>query len=182
MLKTFDDIFIFFKEVCSIKDKKVTCGIWLSESEFILPLRHKVRDFLEQDENVVSIKNTSNHIFISFKTGSALEILSASNTCRGKRFFLSAYDNNINTDLIDTIIKPCAFADFYPIDFSMENIFYYKDKCNYCICKTCAVAQVNGGAPGCGDCKNCDLTDGCRSCNDYYNIEPIKNLNKENGE
>lgn len=47
-----------------------------------------------------------------------------------------------------------------------------RNKCHYCICKTCAIAEVNGGAPGCGNCKNCDLTDGCRSCNEYYNPEP----------
>lgn len=56
----------------------------------------------------------------------------------------------------------------------MEN---NRNKCHYCICKTCAIAEINGGAPGCGDCKNCDLTDGCRSCNEYYNLEPnIKDI------
>ena len=48
----------------------------------------------------------------------------------------------------------------------MEN---NRNKCYYCICKTCAIAEVNGGAPGCGNCKDCDLTDGCRSCNEYCN-------------
>lgn len=47
-----------------------------------------------------------------------------------------------------------------------------REKCHYCICKTCAIAEVNGGAPGCGNCRDCDLTDGCRSCNEYYNPEP----------
>lgn len=59
----------------------------------------------------------------------------------------------------------------------MEN---NRNKCYYCICKTCAIAEVNGGAPGCGNCKDCDLMDGCRSCNEYYNPDLIKNLNKEN--
>lgn len=54
----------------------------------------------------------------------------------------------------------------------MEN---NRDKCHYCICKTCAIAEINGGAPGCGNCKDCDLTDGCRSCNEYYNLVPIRN-------
>lgn len=47
-----------------------------------------------------------------------------------------------------------------------------RNKCHYCICKTCAIAEVNGGAPGCGNCEDCDLIDGCRSCNEYYNPEP----------
>lgn len=28
-------------------------------------------------------------------------------------------------------------------------------KCNHYICKTCLIAEVNGGAPGCGDCYRC---------------------------
>jgi hypothetical protein len=59
----------------------------------------------------------------------------------------------------------------------MEN---NRNKCYYCICKTCVIAEINGSAPGCGNCKNCDLTDWYRSCNEYYNTDPIKNLNKEN--
>ena len=50
------------------------------------------------------------------------------------------------------------------------------DKCNHCICKTCAIAYVNGGAPGCGDCIKCIANDfdlQCKSCNDYYNSSPI---------
>lgn len=38
----------------------------------------------------------------------------------------------------------------------MEN---NRDKCYYCICKTCAIAEINGGASGCGNYKDCDLTD-----------------------
>lgn len=46
------------------------------------------------------------------------------------------------------------------------------NKCDYCICKTCAIAEVNGGAPGCGDCYNCmkkDYRDMTNHCNEYYN-------------
>jgi hypothetical protein len=47
--------------------------------------------------------------------------------------------------------------------------------CEYCICKTCAIAETNGGAEGCGDCYSCKRTnysDRCTNCNEYYN--PIK--------
>lgn len=170
MLKTFDDIFTFFKEVCSMKNMRVICGIWINRGELTSSLRQKVQDLLKTDKNIVSINNTSNHIFISFKTGCALEILPINNNCRGKRFFLSAYDNDIDIELINTIIKPCTFKYFSLVVFSMKDT-----KCNHCICKTCAIAEINGGAPGCGNCKDCDLTDGCRSCNKYYNPEPIRN-------
>lgn len=30
-----------------------------------------------------------------------------------------------------------------------------KKFCYHCICKTCLLAEVNGGAPGCGDCYKC---------------------------
>ena len=96
----------------------------------------------------------------------------------GVRCHFCFYDSSIDKDFLYGVIFPCA--NTYPgirLPFDIQKL---EDKCYQCICKTCAVAQINGGAPGCGNCKDCDLTDGCRSCNDYYNIEPIKNLNKEN--
>lgn len=51
------------------------------------------------------------------------------------------------------------------------------EKCNHCICKTCVIAAVNGGAPGCGDCIDCmsrDYEFQCTHCNDYYNPTPVK--------
>ena len=51
------------------------------------------------------------------------------------------------------------------------------DKCAFCICKTCAIAESNGGAPGCGNCDICLGTPnqrGVTSCSDYYNPEPRK--------
>lgn len=49
-----------------------------------------------------------------------------------------------------------------------------RNKCHYCICKTCAIAEINGGAPGCGNCLNCNYTTGCQSCEYYYNPTPIQ--------
>lgn len=48
-------------------------------------------------------------------------------------------------------------------------------KCNFCICKTCALAQSNGGAEGCGNCELCLGTPNQRQvncCNEYYNPMP----------
>lgn len=55
-----------------------------------------------------------------------------------------------------------------------------KKFCHHCICKTCLLAEVNGGAPGCGDCYKCS-NEGynlfCQSCSDYYNCDSAKGMN-----
>lgn len=50
------------------------------------------------------------------------------------------------------------------------------NKCDYCICKTCAIAQTNGGAEGCGNCEDCKVTNQkpVNMCTDYYNPEKKK--------
>ena len=58
-------------------------------------------------------------------------------------------------------------------------------KCDKCICKHCAIAQINGGAPGCGNCSEC-INDTSQkyinSCNDFYSVKEnnvtYKKLNK----
>ena len=55
-----------------------------------------------------------------------------------------------------------------------------KNLCNNCICKTCAIAEVNGGAPGCGDCYDCMnsgvYSNHCNSCMEYYNTDNAKGM------
>ena len=51
------------------------------------------------------------------------------------------------------------------------------DKCNFCICKTCALAYYDGGAPGGGDCWMCEglpEEKGVTSCPEYYNADKRK--------
>ena len=51
-----------------------------------------------------------------------------------------------------------------------------KKYCNHCICKTCAIAYVNGGAEGCGDCDFCKSHEYHwfnNECKDYYNPKKI---------
>lgn len=46
--------------------------------------------------------------------------------------------------------------------------------CSHCICKTCLIAERNGGAPGCGDCYEClnnNYSWFCNNCPDYYNTD-----------
>lgn len=51
--------------------------------------------------------------------------------------------------------------------------------CHHCICKTCLLAEVNGGAPGCGDCYKCSNERYKlfrQSCWDYYNCDSAKGM------
>lgn len=41
------------------------------------------------------------------------------------------------------------------IEIQKELEHNIKKFCHHCICKTCLIAEVNGGAPGCGDCYKC---------------------------
>ena len=90
----------------------------------------------------------------------------------GLKSFMARYnfvfwDKLLKSPVVNEIIKPCAI-----LSPGVMLSLHFREKCNYCICKTCAIAEINGGAPGCGNCKDCDLIDGCRSCNEYYNPEP----------
>lgn len=59
-----------------------------------------------------------------------------------------------------------------------------KLKCDNCICKTCLIAQSNGGAEGCGNCQEClfdNTQENCTNCSEYYNPNPrfdIKRLER----
>ena len=65
------------------------------------------------------------------------------------------------------------------IEIQKEQEHNIKKFCHHCICKTCLIAEVNGGAPGCGDCYKCS-NEGyslfCQSCRDYYNYDSAKGM------
>lgn len=66
------------------------------------------------------------------------------------------------------------------IEIQQEHEYNVKKFCHHCICKTCLIAKVNGGAPGCGDCYKCS-NEGynlfCQSCREYYNCDSAKGMN-----
>ena len=87
---------------------------------------------------------------------------------------------------MDKIIKEIdELLELYTISevkTEIDNHFMYdiSGYCQHCICKTCAIAEVNGGAPGCGDCFKC-AKDGkysyfCNSCKEYYNTDEPSGL------
>lgn len=65
------------------------------------------------------------------------------------------------------------------VEIQKEHESNIKKFCHHCICKTCLIAEVNGGAPGCGDCYKCQ-NEGyklfCQSCWDYYNYDSAKGI------
>lgn len=69
-------------------------------------------------------------------------------------------------------------------NLEIQNAYQYNVKkfCHHCICKTCLIAEVNGGAPGCGDCYKCQ-NEGyklfCQSCFDYYNCDSAKGMTSD---
>lgn len=66
------------------------------------------------------------------------------------------------------------------VEIQKELEYNIKKFCHHCICKTCLIAEVNGGAPGCGDCYKCS-NEGynlfCQSCFEYYNCDSAKGMN-----
>lgn len=65
------------------------------------------------------------------------------------------------------------------VEIQKEHERNIKKFCHHCICKTCLIAEVNGGAPGCGDCYKCQ-NEGYKlfrqSCWDYYNCDSTKGM------
>lgn len=50
-------------------------------------------------------------------------------------------------------------------------------KCQYCLCRDCKLAFSNGGAPGCGNCEECQGTPNQKPvgiCNEYIHDEKAK--------
>lgn len=164
MFNTFEQIFKLFENICLHVDEPITCIIWVSKQNFVC-----IRDFIKRENTADHCKYSQYDIFLFYNRKSIL-ITTPDEDRRGYRCQFSAYDDTIDLESINNIIRPTCL-DFTSKSFHIER----KNKCNHCICKTCAIAQINGGASGCGNCKDCDLTDGCRSCNEYYNLEPIRN-------
>lgn len=77
-------------------------------------------------------------------------------------------DNEYFTEeKFDRLVKAVEESGYLLTEKEMNTL-----PCSHCICKTCLIAERNGGAPGCGDCYQClDNSYGwfCNSCPDYYN-------------
>lgn len=155
---------------------------------------YKFGIFIHEDNWEVFYKYLSQHLGISLNSLSRIEITenfiflqnkkskmfiykihdSTSHIC-GQRYNFIFSHELLKSPIVNEIIRPCA-----TLSPGVMLSLHFREKCNYCICKTCAIAEINGGAPGCGNCKDCNLIDGCRSCNEYYNPEPIRRNKNDN--
>lgn len=104
MFSTFEDIFRFFQDACNGNTKNLSCCIWIKSKDIISSLRDRIDNWIIS--TVKEFKSTSNMIRITFVNGSYIDILPPSSSVRGRRYFLSAYDNNIDLTTINNIIKP----------------------------------------------------------------------------
>lgn len=41
------------------------------------------------------------------------------------------------------------------------------EACQHCICSVCLIAETNGGAPGCGNCRGCKGENPCNNCKEF---------------
>lgn len=171
----FNKILDFFIDVCRIPNRKLKCAIWLNSTDITEYLKNKIyKRITNIKDDIIDIITTHSNIRIVFKTGSTITILAADvTTARGYRFHLSAYKYNINNYLVQSMIIPMSIWGFRPLSFRDNN-------CEHCICKTCSLAYINGGAEGCGNCYDCDSECGINSCKDYYNPIPVQEDKNDN--
>lgn len=174
-LNGFNKILDFFIDVCRIPNRNLSCAIWLNSTDITEYLKNKVcKRITNIKDDIIDITTTRNNIRIIFKNGSTITILAADAiTATGYRFHLSAYKYNINDYLIQSMIIPMSTLGFPPLSFRDSN-------CDHCICKTCSLAYINGGAEGCGNCYECDSECGINSCKDYYNPIPVQEDKNDN--
>lgn len=163
IFNNFEQIFNFFQNICINTSEPIKCAIWIKKEDL-----DKVRRIIKKNDlSKCSVyRYNQNVISITYKTGSKIDILAPSENTRGLRYTFSVYDATIDDELVNYTIKPTSASGFPPRSF-----FFKRDKCNHCICKTCALAYENGGAEGCGNCLKCDLMEGCTSCREYYNTD-----------
>lgn len=168
MFDNFEQIFNFFQNICMNADELIKCAIWIKKEDF-----KELKRIIEKNNLSKCYRCSHSIISIRYETGSKIDFLTPTEYTRGLRYSFSAYDATIDNDFIRYIIEPASIRGFPPISF-----LFKKNKCNHCICKTCALAYENGGAEGCGNCLKCDLIEGCTSCREYYNAD-IKKINYE---
>lgn len=174
MFDSFKQIFNFFQDICINVNEPIKCAIWIKKEE-LKELRKisEIRKIIEKNglNKCYSCSYSQSILSIKYKNGSRIDFLTPSKYTRGLRYTFSVYDTTLDNNFVNYIITPASI-------FPPKSILFIKDKCNHCICKTCALAYENGGAEGCGDCLKCDLIEGCISCRDYYNAD-IKKINYE---
>lgn len=115
LLNTFDDVLEIFGVICSGSAQPLSCGIWLTYENYTQELKEKIAQFAQDYQDVIVFYRVSfNHSEIAFKNGSIIRFIVANINQRGYRFHFSAYDQEIENDLIDNIIISKSYVGFPP--------------------------------------------------------------------
>ena len=122
LLNTFDDVLQIFGVICSGSAQPLSCGIWLTYKNYIQELKEKIAQFAQDYQDIIALYRVSfNHSEIAFKNGSIIRFIVANINQRGYRFHFSAYDQEIENDLIDNIIIPKSYIGFQPKDIQINS-------------------------------------------------------------
>ena len=122
LLNTFDDVLQIFGVICSGSAQPLSCGIWLTYKNYTQELKEKIAQFAQNYQDVIALYRVSfNHSEIAFKNGSIIHFIVANINQRGYRFHFSAYDQEIENDLIDNIIIPKSYIGFLPKDIQINS-------------------------------------------------------------
>ena len=114
-LNTFDDVLQIFGVICSGSIQPLSCGIWLTYENYTQELKGKIAQFAQDYQDVIALYRASfNQSEIAFKNGSIIRFIIATENQRGVRFHFSAYDCEIENDLIYDIIIPKSCVGFRP--------------------------------------------------------------------
>lgn len=116
IFRTFDDILQFFFNICKNIEQPINCAIWLKSKKDIISIQNKIEDLIKTIPNLKVYRNNELPVCINFENGSRIDILIA-RTQQGIRYDLSAFDAEIDQDIVKTIIIPCSLGGFYPKNF-----------------------------------------------------------------
>ena len=115
LLNTFDDVLQVFGVICSGSIQPLSCGIWLTYENYTQELKKKIFWFIQDYQDSISFYRGGFHQSeVIFKNGSIIRFIIATENQRGVRFHFSAYDCEIENDLIDNIIIPKSYIGFRP--------------------------------------------------------------------
>lgn len=115
LLNTFEDVLQIFGVICSGSIQPLSCGIWLTHENYTQKLKEKIFYFIQDyKDSILFYRSGFHQSEVMFKNGSIIRFIIANENQRGFRFHFSAYDQNIELDLINSIIIPKSYIGFPP--------------------------------------------------------------------
>lgn len=118
-IKTLNDILQLFFTICKNTKYKISCVIWLESIKDIDFIIDKIKNSITLESTYITYTNNNLPSRIEFKNNSFIDIIFIKEH-KGQRYDLSAYEKNIDYNLVESIIIPCSFGGFYPKGFSLK--------------------------------------------------------------